>query len=84
LAHVDEGTFVLQKALILLVDVTTLKWKQHKKHMFILTDAGKPIFSRYGAEDNLSTMMALLCAIASHITDDNDEIRFIVYDNVDL
>lgn len=64
--------------------MTTQKWKQHKKHIFILTDAGKPIFSRYGAEDNLSTMMALFCAIASHISDDDDEIRFIIFFKTEL
>ena len=26
--------------------VHTLAWKQHRKHIFILSEAGKPIYSR--------------------------------------
>jgi vacuolar fusion protein MON1 len=58
-------------------DVSSLSWRQHKKHIFILTDAGKPIFSRYGKEDDLSPMMGLLMAVVSFIIDDNDSIRTI-------
>jgi small GTP-binding protein len=58
-------------------DVSSLGWKQHKKHFFILSDAGKPIFSRYGKEDNLSPMMGLLTAIVSFLHGDQDDIRTI-------
>lgn len=58
-------------------DVTSLGWKQHKKHFFILSDAGKPIFSRYGKEEDLSPMMGLLVGIVSVMNVDSDPIRTI-------
>eukprot|EP01080_Neovahlkampfia_damariscottae_P011047 gene11047-3755_t len=58
-------------------DVSTLSWRQHKKHIFILTEAGKPIFSRYGKEDDLSPLMGMLMAVVSFIEDDGDSIRTI-------
>ena len=30
----------------LCLDVNEKEWKEHKKHIFILSEAGKPIYSR--------------------------------------
>lgn len=30
-----------------LQDDTSLSWRKHKKHFFILSNAGKPIYSRF-------------------------------------
>jgi len=38
-----------------------------RKHYLILTDAGKPIYSRYGDENNLSPFFATLSAIIPKI-----------------
>ena len=59
-------------------DIMSSSWKNHNKHVFILSNAGRPIFSRYGREDNLATMMALLMAVTSFVEDDNDEINSIL------
>lgn len=58
-------------------DVTSLGWKQHKKHFFILSNAGKPIFSRYGKEEDLSPMMGLLISVVSVMDVEDDPIRTI-------
>jgi hypothetical protein len=38
-------------------------WQKHKKHVFILSSAGKPIFTRYGDEEKLAPFMALLATV---------------------
>ena len=52
-------------------------WKSHKKHIFVLSEAGKPIYTRYGNEEKLVTMMGLMQAIVSFLQDANDSIRSI-------
>jgi len=49
-------------------------WSQHKKHIFVLSNAGKPIFSRYGDESKLSGVMGILSAIISFAESENDVI----------
>ena len=36
------------------------EWARRSKHFFILSDAGKPIFSRWGDEQELATFMGVL------------------------
>jgi vacuolar fusion protein MON1 len=50
-------------------------WPKHKKHVFILSSAGKPIYSRYGDESSLAGFVGVLQAIVSFIADDDDTIR---------
>ena len=59
-------------------DPNSDKWKQHKRHFFILSDAGKPIFSRYGDEDTLAPFMGVVSAVISFVKDDQDQIRRVV------
>ena len=35
-------------------------WQTKAKHIFILSDAGKPIYSHHGDEDELSSLMAVM------------------------
>ena len=58
-------------------EVDDPNWKLHKKHVFVLSEAGKPIYSRYGNEEKLVTMMGLMQAIVSFVQDANDNIRSI-------
>jgi hypothetical protein len=53
------------------------KWRLHKKHIFILSSAGKPIFSRYGDESKLAPMMGVLQALVSFVRDRDDTLRYI-------
>ncbi|KAJ3334130.1 hypothetical protein HDU93_008099, partial [Gonapodya sp. JEL0774] len=56
-------------------DVTSQKWYAHKKHFFILSAAGKPIYSRYGDESKLSGFMGVIQAIVSFFAEEEDGIR---------
>ncbi|XP_070535609.1 vacuolar fusion protein MON1 homolog A-like [Ptychodera flava] len=58
-------------------DVQSAEWKSHKKHIFILSEAGKPIYSRYGAEDRLVTLMGVMQALVSFVQADKNSIRSI-------
>lgn len=52
-------------------------WALHKKHIFILSSAGKPIFSRYGDESKLAPTFGVLQALVSFVSDQNDTLRYI-------
>lgn len=65
-------------------DVSQEYWRLHSKHFFILSDAGKPIFTRYGNENDLNTMMGFFLAIISFVQDTKDTIRTIVAGNIKL
>jgi hypothetical protein len=58
-----------------LPDTEHPNWAKHHKHVFVLSSAGKPIYSRYGDEQNLTPFMASLTAIVSFVADLNDVIR---------
>lgn len=45
------------------------KWLARRKHFFILSDAGKPIYSRYGDESALAGFTAALSAIVAAAED---------------
>ncbi|KAI9475809.1 MAG: trafficking protein Mon1-domain-containing protein [Benjaminiella poitrasii] len=55
----------------------TNTWLQHKKHFFILSSAGKPIWTRYGDESQLSSLMGVIQAIISFFQDGDDAIKSI-------
>ncbi|KAL0094130.1 vacuolar fusion protein MON1 [Phycomyces blakesleeanus] len=52
-------------------------WIQHKKHFFILSSAGKPIWTRYGDESRISSLMGVIQAIISFFQDGDDTIKSI-------
>uniref|UniRef100_A0A7I4A6B9 Vacuolar fusion protein MON1 homolog n=1 Tax=Physcomitrium patens TaxID=3218 RepID=A0A7I4A6B9_PHYPA len=58
-------------------DDTSLSWRKHKKHFFILSYAGKPIYSRYGDEHKLAGFSATLQAIMSFVENSGDTVRFV-------
>ncbi|GAB6022678.1 hypothetical protein CHUAL_006771 [Chamberlinius hualienensis] len=58
--------------------IDNIDWKMKKKHVFILSDAGKPIYSRYGNEDKLVTLMGVIQALVSCVQIKQDVIRCIV------
>lgn len=59
-------------------DFTQDAWRKHKKHMFMLSIAGKPIYSRYGDEQQLSPFTATLSALLSFVVDADDTLRYFV------
>ncbi len=54
-----------------------LGWELERKHIFVLSSSGKPIFSRYGDEQELVTTFGLLQAVISIVMDSGDNIRSI-------
>lgn len=52
-------------------------WELEKKHIFILSSSGKPIFTRYGDEQEMVTTFGLLQAVISIALDSGDTIRCI-------
>lgn len=52
-------------------------WRSHRKHVFVLSEAGKPIYTRYGSEDALSSSMGVMMALVSFVEADKNIIRSI-------
>ncbi|XP_053228063.1 vacuolar fusion protein MON1 homolog A-like isoform X2 [Podarcis raffonei] len=62
-------------------DVTADSWRAHRKHVFVLSEAGKPIYSRYGNEEALSSTMGVMMALVSFIQSGDNSIRSIYSDD---
>ncbi|CAH9139921.1 unnamed protein product [Cuscuta epithymum] len=58
-------------------DDTSMSWRKRKKHFFILSNSGKPIYSRYGDEHKLAGFSATLQAIISFVENGGDRINLI-------
>ncbi|XP_064156689.1 vacuolar fusion protein MON1 homolog B isoform X1 [Anguilla rostrata] len=61
-------------------DVTAESWRSHRKHVFVLSEAGKPIYSRYGNEEALSSTMGVMMALVSFVQSGDNTIRSIYSD----
>jgi len=79
----DEETTFRHRQLSMLVAeeeeseyVTSATWRDQPRHIFVLTEAGKPVYSRHGSEEKLSAVMGVMLAIVSCIQDRNDTIRY--------
>ena len=64
---------------MLLTDIHSPLWVSHRKHIFILSISGKPIYSRYGKEEKLVSLFGIMQALVSFVQDDRDSLRFINY-----
>lgn len=49
-------------------------WVCHRNHVFILSSAGKPIYSLHGNEDKLATICGLMQALVSFVQSNQDRI----------
>lgn len=58
-------------------DVSSEAWRSHRKHVFVLSEAGKPIYTRYGSEEALSSSMGVMTALVSVVEADKNIIRSI-------
>ncbi|XP_073137429.1 vacuolar fusion protein MON1 homolog [Henckelia pumila] len=58
-------------------DDTSISWRKRKKHFFILSHSGKPIFSRYGDEHKLAGFSATLQAIISFVENGGDRVKLV-------
>ncbi|CAH2060288.1 unnamed protein product [Thlaspi arvense] len=62
--HVDE-------------DDASVSWRKRKKHFFVLSNSGKPIYSRYGDEHKLAGFSATLQAIISFVENGGDRVNLV-------
>ncbi|KAI7835133.1 vacuolar fusion protein MON1 [Kickxella alabastrina] len=56
-------------------DFHSPEWRKRSRHFLVLSSAGKPIYSRYGDESHLSTLMSAIQAIISTFADMSDPVR---------
>nr|XP_043632920.1 vacuolar fusion protein MON1 homolog [Erigeron canadensis] len=59
-------------------DDASLSWRKRKKHFFVLSHSGKPIFSRYGDEHKLAGFSATLQAIISFVENGGDRVKLVM------
>lgn len=52
-------------------------WAGRKKHIFVLSFAGKPIYSRYGNEDKLAWLFGVIQTLVSFVQAGDDTIKSI-------
>ncbi|KFK32300.1 hypothetical protein AALP_AA6G224500 [Arabis alpina] len=58
-------------------DDASISWRKRKKHFFILSNSGKPIYSRYGDEHKLAGFSATLQAIISFVENGGDRVNLV-------
>lgn len=58
-------------------DMSSEAWRSHRKHVFVLSEAGKPIYTRYGSEEALSSSMGVMMALVAFVEADKNIIRSI-------
>ncbi|URE15092.1 vacuolar fusion protein MON1 [Musa troglodytarum] len=78
--HFDESEDLLSSYRIVFLpdeDDASISWRNRKKHFFILSHSGKPIYSRYGDEHKLAGFSATLQAIISFVENGGDCIKFV-------
>ena len=63
-------------------DISQEVWRKHKKHVFVLSIAGKPIYTRYGDDQKLAPFMASMMALVSFVEDSKDNIRYFIAGSV--
>lgn len=58
-------------------DEASISWRKRKKHFFVLSHSGKPIYSRYGDEHKLAGFSATLQAIISFVENGGDRVKLV-------
>ncbi|QCE09340.1 Vacuolar fusion protein MON1 [Vigna unguiculata] len=58
-------------------DDASISWRRRKKHFFVLSHSGKPIYSRYGDEHKLAGFSATLQAIISFVENGGDNVKLV-------
>ena len=60
------------------VDISDAGFFGHSRHFFVISFAGKPIYSRHGDESRLATLLPFVSAIIMKFEDQKDDIECIV------
>jgi vacuolar fusion protein MON1 len=59
----------------LMAEDKMIRWRSRRKHFFVLSSAGKPIYSRYGDDSIISGYMGVIQAIVSFFEDNGDTLK---------
>ncbi|KAH8022345.1 hypothetical protein HPB51_023398 [Rhipicephalus microplus] len=74
----NEGADLCPPELSALVeDCDNYAWQQQEKHVFVLSDAGKPIYCRHGSEEQLAALAGVMQALVSCISLTGDQVRYV-------
>lgn len=60
----------------LIEEEKVIRWRSRRKHFFVLSAAGKPIYSRYGDDSLISGYMGVIQAIISFFEDNGDTLKY--------
>mmetsp|Transcript_25719 Transcript_25719/g.66213 ORF Transcript_25719/g.66213 Transcript_25719/m.66213 type:complete len:473 (+) Transcript_25719:183-1601(+) len=52
-----------------------IEWNSRQKHFFVLSNAGKPIFSRHGSAASLAGFMGVICGMLSFMETTGDDMQ---------
>eukprot|EP00884_Botryococcus_braunii_P019029 jgi/Botrbrau1/580/Bobra.0010s0046.1 len=55
----------------------SLTWRSQRKHIFVLSNAGKPVFTLHGDDNALAGFMAIIDAIISFVKDKGDTLQHV-------
>lgn len=55
-------------------DMSSPTWPVHRKHVFILSRSGKPVYTRYGCEDKLVGLFGIMQALVSIVEEDGNDV----------
>ena len=55
-----------------------IRWRSRRKHFFVLSSAGKPIYSRYGDDNIISGYMGVIQTIISFFEDNGDMLKYTI------
>lgn len=69
----DDGTLLF--GILLMEEDKMIRWRSRRKHFFVLSAAGKPIYSRYGDDNVISGYMGVIQAIISFFEDNGDALK---------
>ncbi|KAK9157897.1 hypothetical protein Scep_004471 [Stephania cephalantha] len=58
-------------------DDDSISWRKRKKHFLVLSNSGRPIYSRYGDELKLAGFSATLQAIIAFVENGGDRVKFV-------
>ena len=73
----DDGTTPVKSVDVDgVVEDRMIRWRGRRKHFFILSAAGKPIYSRYGDDGIISGYMGVIQTIISFFEDNGDMLRY--------
>jgi hypothetical protein len=63
--------------IVLILEDKMIRWRSRRKHYFVLSSAGKPIYSRYGDDSIISGYMGVIQAIISFFEDNGDTLQYV-------